>query len=77
VNSVFLLITVIHEFGVIVSTCYDLRWVFGEVYVGIGVVDSSCASLSCHLIPSISLPGIIYSGYELIYTWRHLFSTVF
>jgi len=47
VNSVFLLMTVIHEFGVM-----EVRVTIGggvrEVRVGIDM-NSSCASLSCHL----------------------------
>jgi len=60
-NSVFLLRQVIHELGARGSKRYDRGGIL-EVHVGIRVMNSSCASVSCHLIPSIALPGITYSG---------------
>jgi len=46
--------TVIHEFGVR-EVRVTIRCGVREVCVGIGVMDSNCSSLSCHLIRSISL----------------------
>jgi len=47
-----------------------------EVCVGIGVMNSSCASLSCHLFRRCHFLEFTCSRCDLIYTWKALISTV-
>jgi len=73
---VFLHRTVIHEFGVREVRVTDRRW-YSEVRLGIGVMHSSCASLSCHLntvdVTFWNSPVMIREQYT---RENHLFSTV-